>query len=128
VSNSNHLIRKESQYDHLANRASGAGDLDMVPSPVDGKLVVVAMDNGIHVCGSCLEPFEDEASNPRRRVEFTPPGLSADGQNHGTRIFIHAKCAKPARSYVGNLVNDVISKHQARRLLTKVTKPFLGKK
>ena len=117
------FTRHADRDDKLAARASG--DIDMIISPRDNMLVVVAQsEDGVHTCGLCLDPFVDEATHPLRPVEFTPPGLSDDGQNFGTRILVHAKCVKPASRRRGNLVDERVRGHQARRFLTKALKPF----
>lgn len=111
------FVRNASRDDHLAKNASG--DIDMVISPRDQALVVVCMNNGVHVCGYCMEQFVDEPGSSLRHVEWNPGG-------HGTRIWLHAKCVSPVKSYPGNLINDRERGHQARRLLTRATKASSG--
>lgn len=120
------FIRKETRDDRLAKVAGD--DIDLVTSPIDGHLVVVCMRDGVHVCGLCLEMFENDVKSPLRAVEYTPPGASERGENWGTRMHLHAKCTSRVASYPGNIVRDQIRGHQARRFLTKALKPFLGAK
>ena len=118
------FTRKASNDERLAKEASG--DMDLVISPLDGALVSVCEQGGVHVCGYCLDQFEQDARSPKRAVEFTPVGLSDDGQNFGTRLLLHAKCVRKAENRGGNLVADRVRGHQARRALTKLLKPFTG--
>lgn len=117
------FFKHGSRDEQLANKASG--DIDMIISPRDGALVVVGQEGGVHVC-YCKEPFVDDPGSPLRPIEYTPQDLSDDGQNFGTRILIHAKCAKVARQSKSNIIHDLVRGHQARRFLTKALKPFAG--
>ena len=113
------LIRRESEYDHV--KGNLADDLDMIISPVDGKLVAVAQHGGVHVCWTCFEQFIDDPTHPMRPVEFNPGG-------HGTRILLHSGCVRSTRKKVEgggeNVIWDVIKAHQAARFMTKAVKPF----
>lgn len=121
------FLKKETKDEHLAKEASG--DIDLIESPRDGKLVVVCQQNGVHVCGYCLGMFEDDRQSPLRGVEFVPPGASERGENWGTRILIHAKCITAAGGRGRrNLVDDRVRGHQARRFLTKAFSAVTGKK
>jgi hypothetical protein len=109
------FLRGETNDADLA-KAAPDGDLDMVISPTDGKLVVVAQIGGVHACARCHEQFVDhDPSHPLRPVEYNPGG-------EGTRILLHAKCVrvKPSR----NILHDLVRGHQVRRFLTKALKPF----
>ena len=116
------FTRKADRDERLAKEASG--DIDMIPSAIDGKLVVVCQQGGVHVCGYCLQQFEPDPRSPLRGIEFVPPGASEDGQNFGTRMLLHAKCVGLATRTRPNLINDRTRGHQARRALTKLLKPF----
>src|SRR5262245_49425644 len=105
------FIKNASKDEELARNAV-PGDLDMIISPRDGALVVVCQVEGVHVCGRCLEQFIDDRTNPDRPVEWNPP----DGL--GTRMLLHAKCVKPAKVYPGNLIQDRVRGHQAKRFVT----------
>lgn len=109
------FIKNNSRDEELA-RNPAPGDLDMVISPKDGALVVVAQVNGAHVCGFCLELFERDPSNPKRPEEWNPP----DG--HGTRILLHACCIGPAGRLGGKLIADRERGHQLRRFASGVAK------
>jgi hypothetical protein len=58
--------------------------IDMVESPIDGKLVVVSVVNGAHVCAACWEPVHVGDS----RDGFKPTEKHIDG----ARVLVHAKC------------------------------------
>jgi hypothetical protein len=114
------FIKDAEQDDRLANMAV-PGDLDMIISPKDGALVVVAQVDGVHVCGRCLEQFIEDPHSPHRGVEWNPP----NGQ--GTRMMLHAGCVKASTRTSGNLLNDMVRGHQLKRLATRATS-FLRKK
>lgn len=114
------FIKDAEQDDKLASRAV-PGDIDLIISPKDGCLVVVAQVEGVHVCGRCLEQFIDDGRSPMRGVEWNPP----DGQ--GTRMLLHSKCVAPAKNHGRNLLNDMVRGHQLKRLATRATS-FLRKK
>jgi len=117
--------RKETQDERLAKEASG--DMNLIESPRDGKLVAVAEQDGVGVCGYCLQPFSEDKQSPKHAVEYTPQGASERGENWGTRLLLHAGCVNKAVRRGGNLVNDRVRGHQVRRFLTKALKPFAGK-
>lgn len=108
------LIRRESALDHLATGENYADDLDLIMSPRDGRLVAVAMVNGVHACWVCFEQFVEDPTHKDRAVEF-------DCGGHHTRIHIHAGCVRKAGRYKGDLFHDKVSGHQARRFATKAT-------
>lgn len=66
-------------------------DLDLVvaqpPSPYAGKLVAVAMCEGVHVCWACGEPFDFETSALRMLEKLVDGGTVPVG--------IHRKCFDP---------------------------------
>lgn len=114
----NFFIKKDSRDEELAKNPA-PGDLDMVISPIDGALVVVAQVNGAHVCGFCLDPeklFVQDPSHPDRSIEWNPP----DGQ--GTRILLHARCVSAAARVGGKLIVDRERGHQLRRFASGVAK------
>lgn len=115
------FTRRESALDSIKGHAFD--DIDMLLSKRDGSLVPVAVRDGVHVCQQCGEQFVDDPASPLRLVEFNCGG-------HGVRIGIHAKCTRDAqralerRGHRGNIVHDMAMLHQARRFLTRATKPF----
>lgn len=118
------FTRKQSAEDLLANDSASFGDIDMLISKVDGSLVPVAVENGVHVCQQCREQFVDDPSSPLRMVEFNCGG-------EGVRIGIHSKCVRNAQKAVNKrgdrgkgagIVLDMASKHQARRALSSTLK------
>jgi hypothetical protein len=66
----------------LAEGATHMDDIDMIQSPIDGALVVVAMKHGQHVCQICGGPFDEE--DPRYRSQEVKMG--------GTRMLLHGRC------------------------------------
>lgn len=116
------FIKKESKDEELAKKAHPHGDIDMIISPVDGKLVMVAQIFGVHVCASCLpasgpiderHQFIDDPAHKQRPVEWNPP----NGQ--GTRMLIHAGCIGKAKNQGGAVYNDLVRGHQAKRFLSR---------
>jgi hypothetical protein len=109
------FVRRESKDDHLAKDSENyADDLDMIISPRDGSLVVVGLVNGVHVCQMCFEQFVDDPAHKHRGVEFNPGG-------YGTRLLLHSCCVEKASRYKGNLLQDKVEGHQARRFATKAS-------
>ncbi len=117
------LSRNESSLDHLAKPRdmNESDEMDLIVSPVDGKLVVAPVRDGVHACSYCLEPFVPDQSSPLRMAEMNPGG-------EGTRIVIHPKCVNKAKGYRGNLLHDRVQGHQARRFATRAVKPFMAQK
>ena len=117
------LLKKESALDSL-DAGYAFGDIDMVLSERDGSLVPVDMENGVHVCQQCREQFVDDRASPLRMVEFSCGG-------EGVRIGLHSKCVRKAQAAIekrgdrgGGLVFDMSKMSQARRFLSRATKPF----
>ncbi len=113
------FTRNATKDERLAKEASG--DIDMIISPRDGNLVVVCQQEGAHVCGYCLKPFEQSPASQKFGVEFCPPGASTDGQNFGTRMLLHAGCISLAGKRT-NLISDRTRGHQVKRFITQVFK------
>ena len=83
-------------------------EIDLLLSPIDGALVVVAQDCGVHVC-TCRKPV-----NFKNGVE-THFGYA--------RVLLHPDCARgKKRSFFFSSV-DI---HQTRRRLTKIVKGSAG--
>jgi hypothetical protein len=120
------FLKNQRESGDDSENSFAADDLDMIQSPKDGALVPVAQRDGVHVCWQCFEQFVEDPAHPLRPVEFDPGG-------HNTRILIHSKCVRKAARAVerqatggsgGNLFWDGVGRHQARRFLTRATKPF----
>lgn len=115
------LKSEETANDHLEGYA--ADELDLVHSERDGHLVAVAQRSGVHVCWQCFQQFVKDPTHPQRPVEMNPGG-------HGTRILVHSGCVNKAAKTIakqggnGRIFWDGIGRHQARRFLTRATKPF----
>jgi hypothetical protein len=85
-------------------------DIDMILSPIDGALVVVAMKNGQHVCQTCGGPFDDE--DPRLRGQEVKMG--------GTRMLLHGHCQKGhSKKNLYQVFCNTIRGMQIRRSLAK---------
>ena len=106
--------------EQIAKKANLADDVDILHSEKDGAIVVVAQHDGVHICWYCFEQFEDGYNNPKRGVEVK-------GGEFGTRIMLHAKCVgkKTAEKHM-NAFQAVVHNLRNRRLITRVTKPFIG--
>lgn len=113
------FIRRESADDHMAHKAGEnyADDMDMLQSPRDGRLVPVAVVNGVHACWMCFGQFIEDPTHPHRMVEWKDP------HGHGVRIGIHAGCVEKAGRYKGDVFFDKVQGHQARRAATKLSLP-----
>ena len=107
------FVNTSKRDEELACSAHPRGDIDMIISPVDGRLVVVAQVDGVHVCGFCHRQYVNDPSHPFRPVEWNPP----DGQ--GTRLLLHSCCTGPAKSQGGSVFYDLIRGHQAKRFVTQ---------
>jgi hypothetical protein len=66
--------------------------MDMVISPNGGHLVVVAVQDGVHVCQQCGEPF-DEHDRRWRMVE------KKNDIDATVPVGVHAKCFNPRQQY-----------------------------
>lgn len=97
-----------SEDEKLAEGATFLDDIDTIYSPNDGKIVVVAVKHGAHVCWQCGELFNKDDKN-LRGVE-TVQGTA--------RVLLHAKCVgaktKGSRSFF-NIERGL----QARRFFSK---------
>ena len=62
--------------------------MDMIHSPIDGKLVVVAVHHGVHVCQQCGDPFDD--NDPRYRLVEKKNDIDAS-----VPVGVHRKCVNP---------------------------------
>lgn len=76
-------------------KAAAFDDMDMIPSPNGGHIVVVAVSHGVHVCWQCGEPF-DEADRRKRMVE------KKNDRDASVPCGVHATCFnRPAQVSVG---------------------------
>lgn len=73
-------------------KAATFDGMDMVISPNGGHLVVVAVQDGVHVCQQCGEPF-DEHDRRYRMVE------KKNELDASVPIGVHAKCFSPRRQF-----------------------------
>lgn len=113
----------------LANRLD---DMDMIMSPVDQKLVCVAMKHGVHVCWGCCEPFDPE----EKGLRFTEVRLPREHahQPAEVRVGLHARCVDPSKrpifSDMGSdrklqSVEEVTKGLRLRRTVARAVKPFV---
>jgi len=91
-------------------------DVDIIHSDRDGAIVVVAEHNGVHVCWYCGDMFEPHGDKR---------GVETKGGEWGTRILLHQKCVgKKPREHRDNFFQKAVKSIQARKLISRVTKPF----
>ena len=113
----------------LANRLD---DMDMIQSPVDSKLVCVAMKHGVHVCWACCEPFDPD----EKGLRFTEVRLPREhaGQPAEVRVGLHGRCVDPKNrkpfSDMGSdrrlqPVEEVSAGLRIRRTVARAVKPFI---
>lgn len=123
------FIKSSSNDEALAKKAHPKGDIDMILSPKDGMLVMVAQVEGVHVCAACVPSdgpvtekmlFINDPAHKQRPMEWNPP----DGQ--GTRMLIHAGCMGRAKSQGGSTYTDLVRGHQLKRFATQASKSFLS--
>ena len=97
-------------------------DVDIIYSQKDGAMVTVAQNHGVHVCWYCGDMFEHTPTSKKRGVEVSTGG------EWGTRILLHAGCVgKKPREHRGGFLGRALNSIQSNRMISKVTKPFLGK-
>lgn len=122
-------VGNNSNDEALAKKAHPNGDIDLIISPVDGNLVIVAQLFGVHVCARCIPaegPLEEsmqfinDPAHKRRPVEWNPP----DGQ--GTRLLLHAACVGKAKAQAGSIYHDLVRGHQAKRFATRAMNGIKG--
>lgn len=103
------LFRRETADETLAVGATHLDDIDLVVSPRDNLLVIVAVKNGRHVCQQCGELFAEADFHLRPVEVLLYPG--------SPRVMLHAKCqSKPSK------VHNVFKGLQIRRSIAKVAK------
>jgi len=108
----NFFIRDEEQK--LAEASTNMDDIDILID-TDGKMVVVAMRAGQHVCQRCEEPIAMYHSNPKLNgVPF---------QFGGTRLLLHPNCHNKKRQIS---IWDNIRGMQVRRKIAQVAKDTQG--
>ena len=124
-----YYVGNANQDEELAKKAHPNGDIDLIISPVDGRLVMVAQIFGVHVCGACSpssgpiderHQFINDPSHRQRPFEWNPP----DGQ--GTRMLIHAGCVGKAKNQGGSMLIDLVRGHQAKRFATQAMQGLAG--
>jgi len=102
-----------------ARKSNFLDDMDTTYSKRDGRIVTVAMKDGVHVCWGCGEPFDEEEKDERSHEKFV-------GE---VPVLLHRKCLDPKKLQQYSLpsVAEVSKGLSLRRMVAKVTKPFLGK-
>lgn len=123
------FVGNANRDEELAKLAHPNGDIDLILSPADGHLVMVAQIFGVHVCAACAPSsgpvdekmqFVNDPAHKQRPFEWNPP----DGQ--GTRLLIHAGCAGRAKNHGGSLLIDLVRGHQAKRFATQAMQGLAG--
>lgn len=107
------LIRKETQDEQLAVGATYMDDIDLVVSPRDGLLVMVAVKNGRHVCQQCGGTFIESSRNLRPTEVSLAPG--------SPRLLLHAQC-ESKKIFIQNKFRGL----EIRRGLAKIAKASVG--
>lgn len=95
----------------LAEGATHMDDIDLIVSPIDGKLVAVSQKKGRHCCWQCGGMFVESSSQLRGvEVKF----------GDGPRILLHAQCSggKPDVSIYYSHLRGM----QVRRFFARATK------
>lgn len=93
-------------------------DMDTFHSPRYG-LGVIAVKDGVQVCWGCGEPFDDHERELRGHEKL-----------HGTvPVMLHYRCldSKKLKQYSMPSVEQASKGLSLRRLVARVTKPFLPK-
>jgi len=78
------LIRRETADEQLAVGATYMDDIDLVVSPRDGLLCMVAVKGGRHVCQQCGGTFIESDQRLRSTEVSLAPG--------SPRVLLHAQC------------------------------------
>lgn len=78
------LIRRETLDEKLAEGATFLDDIDLILSPRDQTLVMVAVKGGRHVCQQCGGLFAEHDQQFRGVEVSLAPG--------SPRVLLHAKC------------------------------------
>lgn len=108
------LIREETALEAQAKNAVFWDDTDLLVSPIDGRLVVVAMKHGVHSCQGC-----------GNHVNFSN-GIEV--HMGGTRLLMHPKCRerKPRSFFSFKNLMDIVNGQIFRRNLAKAAKATDG--
>ncbi len=107
------LIRRETQDEQLAVGATYMDDIDLVLSPRDGLLVMVAVKGGRHVCQQCGGLFVESSMNLRATEVSLAPG--------SPRLLLHAKCEQK-RIFIQSKFRGL----EIRRGLARIAKASVG--
>ncbi len=104
-----------------ARKSNFLDDMDTVYSEKDGRICVVAMKDGAHVCWGCGEPFSMMSPN-LEAIEKTPMGGTVP-------IILHRKCtdSKNLKQFSFASLLEISKGLSLRRTIAKVAKPFLPK-
>jgi len=109
----NFFIRDEEQK--IAEQSTHMDDIDLVMSPIDGKLVVVAMRGGEHVCQRCGGPISIDSPDPKVK------GVEVHFKE--ARVLLHPNCqSSSSRRLFFQNVQGV----QVRRRIAQVAKQTQG--
>jgi len=103
------LVRHETEDQKLAEGATFLDDLDLIVSPRDGLLVVVAVKAGQHVCQQCGGLFDENDPRMRGAEVSLAPG--------SPRLKLHSRCQSTPKQY-----NKIFRGLQIRRALAKAAK------
>ena len=107
------LFRRETADEHLAVGATYMDDVDLVMSPRDGLLCMVAVKGGRHVCQQCGDTFNESDSRLRTVEVSLAPG--------SPRVLLHAMC-ESKKTQIQNKFRGL----EIRRGLAKVARASMG--
>lgn len=107
------LIRRETQDEQLAVGATYMDDIDLIQSPRDGLLVMVAVKGGRHVCQQCGGVFVEGHKTLRPTEVSLAPG--------SPRLLLHAQCEEK-RPFIQNKFRGL----EIRRGLARIAKASIS--
>ena len=107
------LFRRETADERLAVGATYMDDIDLIQSPRDGLLVMVAVKGGRHVCQQCGGVFVESSRKLRATEVSLAPG--------SPRLLLHAQC-EDKKIFIQNQFRGL----EIRRGLAKVAKASIS--
>jgi hypothetical protein len=103
------LVRRETEDQKLAEGATFLDDLDLIVSPRDGLLMMVAVKGGQHVCQQCGGLFDENDPRLRSAEVSLAPG--------SPRLKLHSRCQSASKQY-----NKVFRGLEIRRAFARAAK------
>jgi hypothetical protein len=103
------FVRHETEDDKLAEGATFFDDIDLLISPRDGLLMMVAVKGGKQVCQQCGYGFDETDPRYRSAEVSMSPG--------SPRLKLHARCETSPKAY-----RKMFRGLEVRRGMAKVAK------